>query len=85
MLPPAPGLFSTTKGCPKTSCSLGAISRASTSLVLPVMGTMMRTGLVGIHSCAQADETAPIHKVVVSARAPICRRLKFFILSPVVR
>jgi hypothetical protein len=29
---------------------LGASKRASTSLVLPTMGTMMRTGFVGAHS-----------------------------------
>jgi len=52
MLPPAPPLFSTTKGWPNTSCSLGATRRASTSLVLPTMGTMMRTGLVGFQSAA---------------------------------
>jgi hypothetical protein len=31
---------------------LGANKRANTSLVLPTMGTMMRTGLFGAHSWA---------------------------------
>src|SRR5262245_52199496 len=58
MLPPAPPLFSTTKGWPKASCSLGATRRASTSLVLPTIGTMIRTGLLGFQSAAACSAMA---------------------------
>jgi hypothetical protein len=52
MLPPPPPLFSTITGWPSALESSGAMRRASTSLVLPTIGTMMRTVLEGDHSCA---------------------------------
>src|SRR2546421_10701425 len=52
MLPPAPGLFSTTTGWPSACCSLGAIKRAERSTGPPgAYGTTRWTGLDG-QSCA---------------------------------
>src|SRR6218665_3394490 len=64
MFPPAPDLFSTTTGWPSASCSRGATNRASASLVLPTMGTMILIGLVGAQSWAMA---APEPQVVRAA------------------
>jgi hypothetical protein len=48
MVPAAPGLFSTTTGCPSASCSAGATMRAVTSTFPPgAKGTMILTGLAG--------------------------------------
>src|SRR5688572_7285568 len=55
MVPAAPGLFSTTTGCPSASCKAGAMSRAVTSTFPPAeKGTMMRIGLEG-KACAAAS------------------------------
>eukprot|EP00952_Eustigmatos_sp_NYUAD-ZCMA_P006606 28374-Eustigmatos_ZCMA.PRE.1 len=72
MLPPAPPLFSTTKGWPNTSCNFGATRRASTSLVLPTMGTMMRTGLFGFQSVGAS--CAPAGPETKSASSAAARR-----------
>src|SRR5688572_13600637 len=54
MVPAAPGLFSTTTGCPRISWSAGAMMRAVTSTFPPAEnGTMMRIGLDG-KVCAAA-------------------------------
>ena len=54
-VPPAPGRFSTTTGCPQRSPSLGPIMRAEMSVALPAEnGTTMRTGLLGNFCCACA-------------------------------
>src|SRR5947209_3063448 len=48
MLPPAPGLFSTTTDCPHTSCRRLEMSRAVMSVEPPgVNGTTTRTGFTG--------------------------------------
>jgi hypothetical protein len=48
MLPPPPGLFSTTAVWLRLACKPVAISRATTSLEPPgVNGTMMRSVLLG--------------------------------------
>src|SRR3981189_1857425 len=56
MLPPAPGLFSTTTDWPQTSCRRLPIRRAVISVEPPgVNGTTMRTGLTG-QSAPEARE-----------------------------
>src|SRR5260221_13665890 len=53
MLPPAPGLFSTTTDCPRDSPSFCATRRATISVVLPGQkATMTCTGRCFGHSCA---------------------------------
>src|SRR6187402_1479871 len=72
MEPPAPGLFSTTTGCPSAWASLSPSTRVSTSVGPPAgNGTMIFTGLVG-HDCAFASGNA-----ARSARAARMRRMGF--------
>src|SRR5262245_33272892 len=63
MLPPPPGLFSTTAGWLRLACRPVAISRATTSFEPPgVNGTMMRMVLLGKRASALAANghaTAP--------------------------
>src|SRR5882672_681647 len=55
MLPPAPGLFSTTTDCPRDSPSFCATRRPTMSVVLPgPKATMNCTGRCLGHSCARA-------------------------------
>ena len=79
MLPPAPGLFSTTKGWPSASCNRGPIRRASTSLVLPTMGTTMRTGLVGRQS--EASVWAQAEAAVQAASATAAASFRCFVMG----
>src|SRR2546421_8012947 len=59
MLPPAPGLFSTTTGCPRACCSFGAIRRAERSTGPPgAYGTTRWIGLVWAKPCAAAASAA---------------------------
>ncbi|MNT06691.1 hypothetical protein D3C72_1413690 [compost metagenome] len=65
MPPPAPGLFSTTTGVPRSAESWSASRRAITSMVPPAgAGTSMRTGLLvqaiaaGIASASMAATAA---------------------------
>src|ERR1700752_4511875 len=59
MGPPAPPLLSTITAWPSAFCSSGATSRATTSLVPPVMGTTMRTVFVDDHYAARAGAEMP--------------------------
>src|SRR5215813_15112174 len=71
MLPPPPGLFSTTAGWPRLACRPVAISRATTSLEPPgVNGTMMRMVLLGKRACAPATSghAARPPSVAINAR-----------------
>src|SRR3954468_23931461 len=81
MLPPPPGLFSTTAGCLRRSCKPVAISRPTTSLDPPgVNGMMMRMVLLG-KLCAQADEkVADVIAVSATTQAP----RSCFMLTPFV-
>src|ERR1700754_624733 len=59
MLPPAPGLFSTTTDWPQTSCRRLLISRAVMSVEPPgVNGTTTRTGFAGQSAPAARRESA---------------------------
>src|SRR5262245_61899724 len=84
MVPPAPGRFSITIGCPIAVLSWVATSRATKSVPPPAgKGTIRRTGFVG-QSCATAGDahrirTAPttaarstVERVVILATP--CRR-----------
>src|SRR5919198_2618457 len=81
MLPPPPGLFSTTAVSLRRACSPLAISRATTSLAPPgVNGTMMRIVLLG-KPCAQTDETEA-DEIKAAAMRPATNRR---ILPPTLR
>src|SRR5258706_16306520 len=59
MLPPAPGLFSSTTDCPSDSPSFCATRRATMSGVLPgPKATMNCTGRCFGHSCAGAGKAS---------------------------
>src|SRR5215471_19941008 len=70
MLPPAPGLFSTTTDWPHASVSFCAIRRPAKSSEPPGgNGTIRRTDFAG-YACAHAGETTPkIAQTAVSATA----------------
>jgi hypothetical protein len=74
IVPVAPGLFSTTNGCPNFSCSLGAIARASVSVDPPGgNGTTIVTGLVGqasawVESASDIASAAKMRFIMVSLR-----------------
>src|SRR2546429_3201653 len=69
MLPPAPGLFSTTTGCPSACCSLGAMRRAERSTGPPgAYGTTRWTGRDG-QSCAFKQALAPSASAAKAALA----------------
>src|SRR5262245_46040328 len=81
MLPPPPGLFSTTAGWPRLACRPVAISRATTSFEPPgVNGTMMRMVLLGKRACAPAanGHAAAPPSVAMNAR----RDLKRYAIAP---
>src|SRR3954470_93597 len=84
----APGLFSTTTGCPQISDRRPAIDRDSASVAPPaVAGTTIFTGLEG-NGCASAsdaqskktgtDHVFLIYSITLSAR----RRIACGIVSP---
>src|SRR4051795_4057188 len=77
MLPPAPGLFSTTTDCPHTSCRRLETSRAVISVEPPgVNGTTTRTGFAGQSPAAlETDGTAS-----TAAAAP--RKRRRFSMNP---
>src|SRR5262245_55876584 len=61
MLPPAPGLFSTTTGCPNAVDSFCPMIRASVSVLPPgAKGTTYVIGWLGHVSGAAAYDTVPI-------------------------
>src|SRR3954467_9037283 len=71
MLPPAPVLFSTGTGCPRASCSFGAMRRAERSTgPLAAYGTMKWMGLDGqawpSTWPAIAVSTAPTHNRIAA-------------------
>src|SRR5438094_1979176 len=67
MVPPAPGRFSITMGCPSWGESLSVTVRAMMSVPLPgVNGTMILIGFEG-QACAQAAVCA-IHSAIPAAR-----------------
>jgi hypothetical protein len=72
---PAPGLFSTTKGCPKTSRKWSASNRPATSVTVPApTGTTNVIGRDGHFSCALTlgplnDATAAITATMVKDKA----------------
>src|SRR5215218_3293282 len=70
MLPPAPGLLSTTKDWPSDLVSSCATARARMSVVPPAgNGTTMRTGLVGQAACANEDSgSRPVANAMPAAR-----------------
>src|SRR5882757_2368421 len=77
MLPPPPGLFSTTAVWLRLACNPAAISRATTSLEPPgVNGTMMRSVLLGNPTadpdgcCARAASGQDIQDTEDAAAAP---------------
>src|SRR5712692_1933151 len=74
MLPPAPGLFSTTTDWPQTSCRRLETRRAVISVEPPgVNGTTTRTGLTGQSApCAREDRTDGAAKA--DAARPMKRR-----------
>src|SRR5688572_4434029 len=75
MVPPAPGLFSTTTGWPSASDRPGATRRAVMSTFPPgAKGTMMRIGFAG-KACAAASVARPAAR---AARA----RLKDVLMKP---
>src|SRR5437870_2376226 len=81
MLPPPPGLFSTTAGWLRLACKPVAISRATTSFEPPgVNGTMMRIALVGKRASAPATSghAAAPPSVAMNAR----RDLKRYAIAP---
>src|SRR5436305_8391905 len=68
IVPPAPGRFSTTTGCPQYSESFWPNVRARMSVALPaVNGTMIFTGFVG-HACALANEVHSAHSPTRATR-----------------
>jgi hypothetical protein len=72
MLPLAPGLFSTTTGCPSRSESLGPTVRAIMSMPVPgVYGTMNLIGCEG-----QAWAKAPQLRTVAQSATPIRKSLR---------
>src|SRR4051812_43584126 len=74
MLPPAPGRFSTTTGCPRARPSGSASDRATTSGWPPgAKGTTIRSGFVGCQSASATEE----------ASAASNRRKRFAIASVV--
>src|SRR2546422_1598355 len=71
MVPPPPGLFSTTAAWPRRACKPVAISRATTSLEPPgVNGTMMRMVLLG-KFCAPAEEIKPTAAKIAHAASSL--------------
>src|SRR5437763_17125492 len=68
IVPPAPGWFSMTTGCPQYSESFCPNVRARMSVALPaVNGTMIFTGFVG-HACALANEVHSAHSATRATR-----------------
>src|SRR5205814_992784 len=68
IVPPAPGLFSTTNGWLSLIDSACATARATTSVALPaVKGTITCTGLVG-YSCASTVEAASAATAAITKR-----------------
>src|SRR5438094_2316919 len=69
MLPPAPGLFSTTTGWPSACCSLAAMRRAERSTGPPgAYGTTRWTGRDG-QSCGKAKVLAQSASAALRVRA----------------
>src|SRR5471032_2390175 len=76
MLPPAPGLFSTTTDWPQTSCRRLETRRAVISVEPPgVNGTTTRTDLTGQPAPKTRDET--IEGAVTAAAARPTKRRRF--------
>src|SRR5450631_4362206 len=74
MLPPAPGLFSTTTDWPQTSCRRLLTRRAVISVEPPgVNGTTTRTGLTG-QSAPEARDTRIDGAAAAAAARPTKRR-----------
>src|SRR4029077_14755806 len=74
MLPPAPGLFSTTTDCPHTSCRRLETRRAVISVEPPgVNGTTTRTDLAG-QSAPKAREVRSDGAAKAAAARPANRR-----------
>src|SRR2546430_8340124 len=68
IVPPAPGWFSITTGCPQYSESFWPNVRARMSVALPaVNGTMILTGFVG-HVCALANEAHSAQNAITARR-----------------
>src|SRR5207244_7001065 len=68
IVPPAPGWFSITTGCPQYSESFWPNVRARMSVALPaVNGTMILTGFVG-HACAPANEAHSAQSAITARR-----------------
>src|SRR6266576_1819708 len=68
IVPPAPGRFSMTTGCPQYSESFWPNVRARMSVALPaVNGTMILTGFVG-HACALANEAHSAQSAITATR-----------------
>src|SRR6266568_7501466 len=75
MLPPPPGLFSTTAGWLRFVCRPLAISRATTSFEPPgVNGTMMRIVLLGKRVSARATSGQRFGSAAAPANAAISDR-----------
>src|SRR5690349_16745490 len=71
MIPFAPARLSTMKGCPRSSCSLGAMIRTTRSFGPPgVNGTTKRTGFVGYSwaSGYPAEKTKRSRTETIAAR-----------------
>src|SRR5215510_1229739 len=75
MLPPPPGLFSTTAGWLRLACRPVAISRATTSFEPPgVNGTMMRIVLLGKRASARPASGQRFGNAAAPASAAISVR-----------
>jgi hypothetical protein len=67
IMPPAPGRFSTSTGCPMASLSFGAMMRPMMSIVLPgAKGATIRIGLSG-YVCALSEGAQAAHPRRTSA------------------
>ncbi|MFJ0639712.1 hypothetical protein WLU61_11515 [Bordetella bronchiseptica] len=81
MLPPAPGLFSTTTVCPRTSVSCLATSRPSVSTAPPgANGTTMRIGWPGQASAAAAGAADRPPSIMAPHMPALRRALRNFLL-----
>src|SRR3989454_9090588 len=79
MVPPAPGRFSTTAGCPRLADNLSETLRAMTSVTLPgVNATMFRSARLGSGaSCATACGASAISAAATVSTPPLAMSLLF--------
>src|SRR6202163_149316 len=83
MLPPAPGLFSTTTDWPQTSCRRLLSRRAVISVEPPgVNGTTTRTDLTGQSAAKARDETTAGAAMGAAGRTTKRRRFSMGTLPP---